>query len=344
MIAALIKELGDRAHELEGVTMDSIYFGGGTPSVLTYDDLQRIMSAIADGYQWHAAAEITLEANPDDITEVKVRDYLRAGVNRFSVGVQSFDEADLTFMNRAHDALEAQQCIQLIKDVGCDVITADLIYGSPTTSTSTWVSNIEQLLQYDLPHISAYCLTVEEGTALHHFVKTGAAQPVDQDRAIEHFDILMDCLVAAGYEHYEISNFAKPGARAIHNTNYWKGAPYVGIGPGAHTYDGESTRRWNIANNAQYIKAVNDGDTYHEQEVLTATNKYNEYVLTALRTSWGISEEKLQSEYGDCWTSVRQVGLQLVNDGMLSYDGKAYTLTRAGKHMADHVSMQLFCD
>ena len=342
MVDALCKELEQRAGELSGTELSSIYFGGGTPSLLSQQELGSIMDTIAKYYTWQAIPEITLEANPDDITPASVAGFLALGINRFSVGVQSFSEADLQFMNRAHTATEAMTCIDVIKNCGCDNITADLIYGSPTTSTSTWQSNIAKLLSYDLPHISAYCLTVEEGTALHHFVKTGAAQPVDSDRAIEQFDILIDQLHIATYEHYEISNFAKSGYRAIHNTNYWRGVPYLGIGPGAHSYDGEATRRWNIAHNPKYMAAIQHGDSYHEAETLSPQEQYNEYILTALRTSWGIDKEYLAATFATHWQQVEYKCQEFLAENILEAIGHSFRLTRKGKHLADHISMQLF--
>ena len=344
MVQAIVGEIHQRQGALQQQELTSIYFGGGTPSLLSEADLKSIFEALAKYFNWTANTEITLEANPDDITKSKLKEFYRVGINRLSIGIQSFDDADLKFMNRAHNAAEADSCIDLALEAGFTQLTADLIYGSPTTSDMTWQANIEKMLGYNLAHISAYCLTVEEGTALHHQVKKGSSLPVDNDKAIRQFGTLMDMLYAADYEHYEISNFAKPEKYAVHNTNYWKGKPYLGIGPAAHSYDGVATRGWNIAHNAQYITAVNEGATYHSTEELSETDRYNEYILTALRTKWGIEEEILKSRYSSQWSQMKSDAEKLIEQGLLGQSGKKIILTRAGKYLADHVSMQLFYD
>jgi len=342
MVAAIIQEVHQRQQELKVDRLSSIYFGGGTPSLLSERELEKILEAVAKYFHWDSETEITLEANPDDITLDNLKSWLAAGVNRLSVGIQSFDDADLKYMNRAHSAEEAAHCIDKAKDAGYEWLTADLIYASPTTSDETWQSNISKMLTYDLPHISAYCLTVEEGTALHHQVKQKKAQPVDSVKAVRQFDMLMDSLGAARYEHYEISNYAREGAYAQHNTNYWKGKPYLGLGPAAHSYDGKATRRWNIAHNAKYIKSINDREPFAESETLSTLDQYHEYVLTALRTKWGVSKEKLTSTYASIWKETKLEAEKMIGEGLLLVENDSYLLTRKGKHLADNVSMRLF--
>lgn len=343
MVAAIVQELHSRQHELADKQLSSIYFGGGTPSLLSGSELASLFTAFAEYFSWDQDTEITLEANPDDINPAKLQELKAAGINRLSIGIQSFDEADLRFMNRAHSAQEADRCIDLATQYGFDRLTADLIYGSPTTSDDIWQQNVEQLAAYDLDHISAYCLTVEEGTALHHQVKKGTSRPVDNDKAIGQFDYLMSSLQGHGYEHYEISNFAKPGKYAVHNTNYWQGAPYLGIGPAAHSYDGQQTRRWNVSHNAQYMKALAAGtQSYYETETLTTGDSYNESVLTRLRTMWGISVASLESKYPLQWQEAKEVARRLCAEGLLQLKEGTLTLTKEGKYLADNVSMQLF--
>lgn len=342
MVYAIVSEIDSRHEELSKKELTSIYFGGGTPSLLDKKDFDKIFEAISRHFHWNSATEITLEANPDDIDKSKLEILKAVGVNRLSIGIQSFDEADLKFMNRAHNAEEALRCIDLARKAGFEKLTADLIYGSPTTSIETWNKNIDKLLSYDLPHISAYCLTVEEGTALYNHVKSGKTKPVNQEAAIKHFEILIDKLQRSGYDHYEISNFAKPDYYAIHNTNYWRGYPYLGIGPGAHSFDGNSCRRWNISHNIKYIKALANNEKYWESETLSQIDKYNEYILTALRTMWGLDIEKLNSTYFTLWQDSQSAYRKLLSENLLQISDNNIVLTQKGKHLADNISMQLF--
>jgi len=344
MVNSNVSEINSRYDELDQSSHTRINYGGGTHYILTERDLSCIFESLSHHFTWSADIEITLEANPDDLNKPKLKALKEAGVNRLSIGIQSFDDQDLKFMNRAHNASEASTCIDLARDEGFEKLTADLIYGSPTTSDYMWKENIDKLLSYDLPHISAYCLTVEEGTALYHHVRSGKYQPVDQDKAIAHFEVLIQRLKTSGYDHYEISNFAKPGDYAVHNTNYWKGKPYLGIGPGAHSYDGAAVRRWNIAHNAKYIKAISEKSSYWDSEKLTHTDQYNEYILTALRTMWGLDITKLEDSYGKLWSSVLPVYKKLLSNGLVQSLDNRVTLTQEGKYLADNVSMQLFVE
>lgn len=343
MVEALLRELELQRDYVKGETLRSIYFGGGTPSLLSLEELTRLFEAIYAWYPVAGDAEITLEGNPDDLTREKLND-LRAytPVNRLSIGIQSFFDEDLVWMNRAHRAEHARHCLRDAAAAGFQDLTIDLIYGAPTTPDENWAENVRIALSEGIPHLSCYCLTVEEGTALDHFVKKGKAEPVDEERAARQFGYLQDQMEAAGYEHYEISNFALPGRYARHNSSYWRGEPYLGVGPSAHSYNGES-RQWNVANNARYLRALNEGDVPFEREMLTPTQRYNEYVMTGLRTIWGCEEQRLAA-FGDPWAShFRQLVQPFLDKGTVALAaGDRYVLTRAGKLLADQIASDLF--
>jgi len=341
IVSAICKEILIQKNYLKEKSLSSIYFGGGTPSLLTDGELGQIFSAIGQVYSWGDKTEITIEANPDDITIEKLNSFKKWGINRLSIGIQSFFDEDLQWMNRAHNANEAQSCIKMAQDAGFDNITIDLIYGSPTTTHEMWAKNIEDALSLDIPHISSYCLTVEENTALHHLVKKGKTSAPDSDKASRQFTGLIDRLTAHGYDHYEISNFAKPERYAIHNTNYWKGAHYLGIGPSAHSYNGE-TRSWNIAHNQKYILALQDDKIPSETEILALDTRYNEYIMTGLRTMWGVDLDKINA-FGESFSAyfMENIGAE-IKAGFVVFDGHTYRLTQAGKHFADGIASNLF--
>lgn len=342
MVSAICREITMRRDYLQNKTLESIYFGGGTPSLLDRADLDQIFDTLSKCYHWPQHVEITLEANPDDLTKEKIAIIQESGINRLSIGIQSFFDEDLAWMNRAHNASEALTSIKHAQDVGMDNITIDLIYGSPATTHEMWATNLAKALALDIPHISSYCLTVEEKTALHHHVKTGQQPPVDQEKSNQQFTMLMDTLIDHGYEHYEISNFARPGHHAVHNTNYWKGAHFMGIGPSAHSYDGIS-RSWNIANNKKYIDHVYEGKLPLETEVLTQDDQYNEYIMTGLRTIWGVDLEKIRSfgpKYVDYFT--KSITKDLVSEYVIQR-GNHYILTKEGKFFADRIAIDAFC-
>jgi oxygen-independent coproporphyrinogen-3 oxidase len=344
MVDAIITEIELRNDYLSSKVLTSIYFGGGTPSLLNESDLNRIFLSLSKFYTWDKNTEITLEANPDDLSVQCLTDLKNIGINRLSIGIQSFDQTDLTYMNRAHDANEAENCIKKAQDHGFENISADLIYGSPTTSNETLQMNIDKMNTFDIPHISAYCLTVEQGTALHHFVATGKSQPVDEEKASSQFDLIISQLTTGGYDHYEISNFGKPGKYAVHNTNYWMGAPYLGIGPSAHSFDGRATRSWNIAHNPKYLAKIKESILPLEHESLTDVERYNEFVLIRLRTKWGIDLTTLKKQYPQFVSHFEnQVAQFLKQKTMVNQDEK-YILTNKGKHLADRISMELFID
>lgn len=342
MVEAIIHEIHLRKDYLSQKELNSIYFGGGTPSLLDASELEDIFSALAKVYTWNDQTEITLEANPDDLSQTNLKGLKSIGINRLSIGIQSFDQDDLSFMNRAHNANEAENCLKMAQDEGFENITADLIYGSPTTSNTTCLNNIDRMVSFDIPHISAYNLTVEEGTALHHFVKVGKSAPVDDEKSSEQFNMLIERLTSKGYDHYEISNFGKPNRYAIHNTNYWLGAPYLGIGPGAHSFDGISTRSWNIAHNPKYIKSIQENQLPIEHEVLSITDRFNEYILIRLRTKWGINFDEVENKFPQFSDALKgKLHQYIERNDVIEKDG-SYQLSNSGKLLADRISMELF--
>ncbi len=341
MVDSLVMELEKRKDYLEEKKLNSIYFGGGTPSLLDEADLNKLFSGIFKYFELAEGAEITLEANPDDLNLEKIKMLENSPVNRLSIGLQSFSDEDLVFMNRAHNANEANQCIEHVLNHGFDNITVDLIYGSPTTSDAQWQRNLDKISDYNISHLSAYCLTVEEKTALGHFVKTGKVANVDDEQASRQFEMLIDFCEANGYENYEISNCARPGFRAIHNTSYWHGKPYLGLGPSAHSYNGKS-RQWNVSNNARYLNAIKKQEAFFEIETLNTIDRYNEYVLTRIRTIWGcnlLDIERLNREFARYFESnVRP----FIENQWVEKKDAVYTLTRKGKFVSDYIASSLF--
>ncbi len=342
MVAAICTEIERRVDYLPNGPIETIYFGGGTPSILNEEELAKIFTTIQKHFTISPDAEITLEANPDDLSEVRLKTLKDSSVNRLSIGVQSFFQEDLVYMNRAHDAQEAEQSIQLAHDFSFKNISIDLIYGSPTMTDEQWAANVDKLIRWKIPHLSCYALTVEPGTALDHFIKKGTSLPVDETKAARQFTYLMDTLEAAGYEHYEISNFCLPGHHARHNTNYWRGVPYLGIGPSAHSFDGPS-RQWNVANNAKYIKAINNQNILFEKEILSLADQHNEYIMTALRTKWGVDVAFLKKRWGETVASEFVKGMiAIVNRGEAEQEGSIYRLTKRGRLLADGIAAGLF--
>lgn len=341
MVDAICAESEIRKDYLSEKNLRSIYFGGGTPGMLSAHETGKILNTLAKFFSWDDTAEVTLEANPDDLTIEKLRDLRSLGINRLSIGVQSFFNEDLVWMGRVHDAERALACIGDARDTGFENLTIDLIYGSPASNHETWSANMKTAIDLQIPHISAYCLTVEEKTALSHFIKTGKNAPPDPQKTSEYFDMLMDAMQDAGYIHYEISNFAKPGNMAIHNTGYWEGIPYLGLGPSAHSFDGVF-RSWNVANNKKYIDSILSGILPSETEKLTLADQYNEYIMTGLRTMIGVDVKRIKNfgtVYSGCFLS--GIGSHIAA-GNLIQTGDNYLLTQAGKHFADRISMELF--
>ncbi len=348
MLTALLREVALQSDYLNGSTgrppIETIYFGGGTPSLLDAKDIDRLIEAVSKHFDIQSGAEITLEANPDDLNHAKLHELKNTPINRFSIGIQSFFEEDLRWMNRAHDANEAQEAIKRVQDAGYVDITADLIYGYPLLSDAKWQANILRLLDFDIPHISAYGMTVEPQTALAAFIRKGKQSPMDEVQSAAQFGYVMEALTAAGFIHYEISNFAKPGNYARHNSNYWKGVPYLGIGPSAHSFDGRM-RQWNVSNNMHYIKAIHAGTLPCETEELSERDKLNEYIMTALRTVWGLDLDTVEKRFGRHYCTAIHSGLQrFIARKEVSLTGQVATLTRAGKLLADHIASELFVD
>lgn len=341
MVDALVQELELRADYLPDRKITSIYLGGGTPSLLTEAELDRLFDAIYRLFTVEEGAEVTLEANPDDLSLYYLNMLAESRVNRLSIGIQSFREEDLRIMNRAHSADEARRCLRMARDAGFESLTADLIYGLPGLTDADWVANLDQLLAMDLPHFSAYGLTVEPKTALHKMVRTGKIQVATDADQQRQFELLMDMAAARGYVHYEISNFAKPGKEAVHNSSYWHGAPYMGIGPSAHSFNGYS-RQWNVANNARYLTAIEKGEIPAEIEQLSTYDRFNERILTALRTSSGLSLSHLEADFGTDWLQHLHAALGDVDTEWYQLQADRLVLTRAGRHFADRIASELF--
>lgn len=340
MVQAIVKELSLQIDYLPEKKLGSIYFGGGTPSLLNRSDFEQIFKALDHQFEITADAEITLEANPDDLDAEKVQLLRDLPINRLSIGIQSFFDEDLQWMNRAHKASEARQAIELSQAAGFDNITIDLIYGSPTTSDAVWEKNLELFRAYQLKHLSSYALTVESGTALGKWVETKKIAPMDESRAARQFEILQERTKSWGMEQYEISNFAHPGNYARHNLNYWRGVAYLGIGPSAHSFNGQS-RQWNIANNAKYIKAIAANEVPTEKETLSSTDQFNEYIMVSLRTQWGISREKIKTFEAKYLAHFDEQIKGLINEKIKRQD-QQYILLPEHRFFADGIASDLF--
>ncbi|MEV4882372.1 radical SAM family heme chaperone HemW [Chitinophaga ginsengisegetis] len=342
MVNSIVQEITLQKDYLAQEPVHTIYFGGGTPSLLKEQELTALLLHLRATFTVAADAEITLEANPDDLTAEKLVQLKAAGINRLSIGVQSFHEEDLTWMNRAHNSRQALDCIKQAQDLGFQNITIDLIYGGPTLTNEGWEQNVKQAIALGVPHLSCYALTVEPGTALDHFIKKKKMAATDPDKAAQHFEMLMEWLGAAGYEHYEISNFALPGWHSRHNSSYWQGKPYLGLGPSAHSFNGTS-RQWNIANNAQYIKSIAAGTVPFEIESLTTAMQFNEYIMTSLRTSAGCNLEWVAEKFGtDHTIHLLAHSEPYIKMGRIERVGEALRLTKAGRLFADGIAGELF--
>lgn len=343
MIAAILRELEVRRDYLPEQTIETIYFGGGTPSVLSADEIKQITEQIYKLYKVENLKEFTLEANPDDLTAQYLKELRDTAISRFSIGVQSFRDEDLQYMNRAHNAQQADRAIKTAQDAGFSNLTIDLIYGTPGLTDADWKYNLGKIKTLGIPHFSSYALTVEEGTLLHHNIKRNKTTPVDPAQAAGQFEILMAAAADMGYDHYEISNLALPGHHAVHNTNYWMGVPYIGIGPSAHSYNLQS-RSWNIANNALYIKSMLTENTIPlETETLTTEQQLNEYLMTSLRTMWGCDMSKIATTWGTDYSKQILHGAErFAERGQLLLKDNKLILTDAGKLFADSIASELF--
>jgi len=341
MVQALAKELKMRQGEWGEEEIGTIYFGGGTPSLLKPEELNRLLGTVRDYYRVAAHPEITLEANPDDLGETHLRALQQAGVNRLSIGVQSFRDEDLQLMNRAHSASEALSCLEQAQEY-FDNISIDLIYGIPGLSLPQWEANLEQALAFNILHISAYALTVEPRTALKKFIEQGVVPDVDEEEAKAHFVLMTERLGQAGFLHYEFSNFGKPGYFSANNSGYWQGKHYLGIGPSAHSYDGR-VRSWNVANNAKYLRAIGEGTFARSREELTLNDRYNEYIMTGLRTMWGISLEKVRSDFGMPYYDYLMAQAEKYLDRDLVYmENNSLVVGPQGKFLTDGIASDLF--
>ncbi|VXC35152.1 Oxygen-independent coproporphyrinogen-III oxidase-like protein [Flavobacterium sp. 9AF] len=341
MVFAIKKEIELRKDEFKKETLETIYFGGGTPSILSNSDLKLIIDSVYQNYNVVHNPEITVEANPDDLTEERILGLKQIGVNRLSIGIQSFFEDDLQLMNRAHNAKEAEKCLQIATQY-FDNISLDLIYGIPDSTNEKWKANIEKALSFGVPHISSYALTLEPKTALHKFVQKGIVNPPDDEVAEEQFYILVATLKENGFIHYELSNFGKPDYFSKNNSAYWLGKKYIGIGPSAHSYDG-TNRSWNIANNTLYIKTLEQGVLPIETEVLTLKDRYNEYIMTGLRTIWGVSFERISKEFGEVYLEyLKKQSQKFIDDNLLVLEDNILKTTQKGKFLSDGIASDLF--
>jgi len=341
MVVALAKEMQMRKSEFRDEVIETIYFGGGTPSILTIDDLRFLIDVVYSNYKVVANPEITIEANPDDLSKERIIELSNNRVNRLSIGIQSFFEDDLKMMNRAHNSKEAKECLKIATQY-FDNISIDLIYGIYGMSNEKWLQNIEMALSYNVPHISSYALTVEPKTALHSFIQKGIISQPEDEVAQEHFHILVDKLIENDFIHYELSNFGKENYFSKNNSSYWLGKKYIGIGPSAHSYDGKK-RGWNVSNNALYIKSISDNKVPIETEILTQTDRYNEYIMTGLRTIWGISLDRIEAEFGKAYLNyLNQQASKYIEDELLCLDENVLKTTKKGKFLSDGISSDLF--
>lgn len=346
MLEAIIKEIDLRADYLEGQTVETIYFGGGTPSLLDSNQLKDILLVINNTHTLNASPEITIEANPDDLSERKCEELMAIGINRLSIGIQSFDNAALKTMNRAHDSGQAATCLQTVKKVGFQNVSLDLIFATPPVegSLERLQSDLNSVIAFSPEHVSVYGLTIEPQTAFGNWVEKGTLAVPDEDDAARQFDYLIETLKKNGYEQYEVSNFSKPGFYSKHNTSYWEGKNYLGIGPGAHSFNGQS-RSFNVRNNAKYISQLGMNEIPKETEVLSETQKLNEYLLTRIRTKWGIDLNELKTQWQfDLMKDHEPYIRSLIADKRAVLNGENLYLTSWGFQIADEITLRLFSD
>lgn len=350
LISCMQKELVLRKDELQNETIETIYFGGGTPSLLSTEEIQSLLDTIEENFTVIESPEITLEANPDDLSDAVILELAKSPINRLSIGVQSFFEEDLKSMNRAHNANEAKNCLSMATR-HFDNITVDLIYGVPKMTNKRWKENLHTLFNFGINHISSYALTVEPKTALDSFIKQGKYPKLEEQVAREHFEILVEETQKQGFVHYEISNFGKPNYFSKHNTSYWQGKKYIGIGPSAHSFN-QTHRSWNVSNNAKYIKSLQENVLPNEVEMLTINDQFNEYIMTGLRTIWGVSLSKIENKFGiDFKKRLLKAADKFIQQGLLviasetkqsvSIDEILKT-TSKGAFLADGLASELF--
>lgn len=341
MIAAMIKEISIRKNELNNIIIETIYFGGGTPSLLSVSEINSIIETVYKNHSVTENPEITLEANPDDLSNEKIIALSKSPINRLSIGIQSFFEHDLKLTNRAHNAEEAKKCLEIATQY-FNNISIDLIYGIPDCTNEQWIENINTALSFGIPHISSYALTVEPKTALASFIKKGIIKNVDDEKAQEQFYILKEILGENQFIHYETSNFGKEGFFSKNNTAYWLGKSYLGIGPSAHSFDGNQ-RSWNVRNNSKYSKAIQQNELPIERETLTKIDHYNEAIMTGLRTIWGVSIEKIRNNFGEKYVAyLAQQSKNYIDDGLLIFENGILKTTKKGLFLSDGIASDLF--
>jgi oxygen-independent coproporphyrinogen-3 oxidase len=340
LIAAICLELALRKDELNSESIETIYFGGGTPSLLSIDELTQILACIHENFLLSPAPEITFEVNPEDAHEANLLAWKELGINRLSIGLQSFQESDLSWMNRSHTLEQGTDAVRLAQSLGFTNLSIDLIYGLPGLSNQQWMEHLNRAMSLNVQHISSYCLTIEPKTALNDFVAKGKLIRPTEDQQSEQFELLVSTLGLAGFEQYEISNFAKDEMYAKHNSAYWNFSPYLGVGPSAHSFNGEE-RRWNVANNTKYYQQVGKNENWFEKEVLSLAAQWNECFLTGLRTKWGVTKEKVQKLGGFQTDEHKQLATYLAN-GMMLEAPSCFLLTEKGKLQADGISSSFF--
>ena len=342
MLRCINLELEMRQSYLKNKIVSTIYFGGGTPSILSKNEIKCILDCISAIYKIKKNTEITLECNPDDLTEHKLKALKEVGINRLSIGVQSFDDENLKFMNRSHNAKQSENCLKLAQKVGFNNITIDLIYGLPGQNLADWEANLRKMFKFNIPHFSAYALTIENKTLLKSLVEKKKIIPLHEDKILEQFNALMNMAAEKGFIHYEISNFGKKGCFSKHNTAYWQSKHYLGIGPSAHSYNGKN-RSWNMSSNKQYIQKILNRVEVAYQEILSKNQQYNEYLFTSLRTIWGVNSETINMQFGVKFQShfLKEVKKWENKKNIKKTEG-TYTLTNSGKFLADAIASDLF--
>ena len=341
-IKVLLKEIELQKNYLPNKKINTIYFGGGTPSMLSVDEINLILNKINQLFSIEKDAEITLEANPDDLIDRKIIELKNSAINRVSVGIQSFNDDDLHYLNRKHNSEQAKNSISQLKEFGFENISIDLIYGIPTLTEKKWEQNLEKFFALEIPHLSAYSLTVEKNTILDNLIRKGKAKNISENLSIEHFKYLLNRMDVNGFVHYEISNFSKPGCQSKHNSIYWSGGKYLGLGPSAHSFNGNA-RQWNVSNISKYIQSINNGIIPAEIEILNTNQKYNEYIMTSLRTIGGCKENVIKEQFGEKYLGyfLKTSKKHLQNRTLIVEDEK-YILSQTGKLFADGIASDFF--
>ena len=344
MVNAILDEISLQNNYLEGEIIRTIYFGGGTPSLLNSNEIEHLIKGIQSNFNISSDPEITLEANPDDLSTTKLSELNNAGINRLSIGVQSFYESHLSYLNRVHSRMEALDCIAKAQNKGFKNISIDLIYGIPHQDHSIWEKDLKTTIELEVPHISSYCLTIEEKTVFGNWLRKGIIKQVEDDYAAEQHEIMVDTFEHAGYEHYEVSNFSKPGMHSRHNSSYWKREKYLGVGPGAHSFNGR-TRQYNIANNSIYLKSLKENRVPFSLEELTRVDAINEEILTRMRTKWGLGISYLKDKYNyDIMSDKKAMVDEMLGKDLIFKKDNILYLTKSGKLLADHIASELFID